>query len=244
MTHHLHRLDGDTYLASLERDGEALARAAERNLGAAVPGCPGWDVEQLVWHTGGVHRFWGTIARERLQDPQQVTRPDRPSQDGLIAWYRDNLALTVDALRSTDPATPVWTWAPEHDVAWIRRRMAQETAVHSWDAISASQTPPPVDGALAVDGIDEFLEFFVSGTDKAPDLTVHLHATDADGEWLVEVKDGKLDVRHEHAKGDAAVRGSASNLLLLLWRRIPEAEVEVLGDRAALFAFLQASDLT
>ena len=122
--------------------------------------------------------------------------------------------------------------------------MAHETAVHSWDAISASQDPPAIDGALAVDGIDEFLEFFVTATEKVADVTVHLHATDVDGEWFVQVKEGRMSVRHEHAKGDVAVRGTASNLLLLLWGRIPEAEVEVLGDRAALFGFLQAADLT
>ena len=244
MTDNSHRLDGQTYLASLERDGMALADAAEGNLDAAVPGCPGWDVEELVWHTGGVLHFWGTIARDRLQNPDEVARPERPSRDGVVAWYRDTLARTVDSLRTTDPDTSVWTWTSERDVAWIRRRMAHETAVHSWDAISATRTPPPIDGALAVDGIDEFLEFFVTEAEKVADVSVHLHSTDVDGEWLVAVRNGKLEVRHEHAKGDVAVRGSASNLLLLLWGRIPEAEVEVHGDRAALFGFLQAADLT
>ena len=244
MTHGSHRLEGEAYLASLERDGAVLADAAEGNLDAAVPGCPGWDVDELVWHTGGVHYFWGTIARDHLQDPNQVERPQRPSRDEVISWYRTNLARTVDALRSTDPTTSVWTWTSEKDVAWIRRRMAHETAIHSWDALSATRTPPEIATAIAIDGIDEFLEFFVTEPGKVADASVHLHATDGDGEWFVEVKDGELHVRHEHAKGDVAVRGIASNLLLLLWGRIPEADVEVHGDRSALFRFLEAADLT
>lgn len=243
MTDHGRRLDPERYLSALESDGEALARAAETDLDADVPGCPGWNLEELVWHTGGVYWFWGSIAGGRLQDPGRVERPKRPSRDELLDWYRTTHARLVDALRSGEPTADVWTWTAEHSLAWIRRRMAHETAVHAWDARSAVETPSPIERDLAVDGIDEFLEFFVTNSADVGDVGVHLHATDADGEWLAVVRDGKLDVRHEHAKGDVAVRGTASNLLLLLWGRIPEADVEVHGDRAALFRFLRAADL-
>ncbi len=39
-----------------------------------------------------------------------------------------------------------------------------------------------------------------------------------------------LSVTHEHGKGDCAVRGSASDLLLYLWTRKPAADLEVFGD--------------
>ena len=32
---------------------------------------------------------------------------------------------------------------------------------------------------------------------------------------------GGYDVTREHAKGDAAMRGAAADLLLVLWRRLP-----------------------
>src|SRR5687768_15499418 len=100
-----HRLQGDAYLTSLESDGERLARVAEGRLGKEVPTCPGWDVAELVWHTGGVHRFWSAIAREALQDPHLVERPSRPPNDELIDWYLAGLAELIDTLRSADPAT-------------------------------------------------------------------------------------------------------------------------------------------
>jgi uncharacterized protein (TIGR03083 family) len=243
MTHHTHRLDDARYLASLEADGLELARFAERDLDAMVPGCPGWTVEDLVWHMGSVHHRWGTIARDRVQDPQTLDRPHRPPRNELLAWYRDTLARAVDALRSADPTTPVWTWTSERNVGWIRRRMAHETAIHAWDAASATTTPSPIEVGLAVDGIDEFFESFTTETADASDVSVHLHASDAAGEWLVVIEEGKLRMSHEHAKADAALRGTASNLLLLLWGRIPEAEVEVHGDRAALFKLLEVADL-
>jgi uncharacterized protein (TIGR03083 family) len=242
------RLRGERYLASLGRDGEALAAASEGNLDARVPGCPGWDVADLVWHTGGVHHFWGSIARGALQDPEKVERPERPSRDRLITWYRDTLTATESALKTADPSAPVWTWTLEKDVAWIRRRMAQETAVHRWDAESATGRQRPIDVDIAVDGVDEYLEFFIQDAlDEAgssPDLSVHLHATDVEGEWIARTSNNRLEVRRAHEKGDAAVRAPASQLLLFLWGRIPESDVEVHGDRAALVAFLQLADLS
>jgi uncharacterized protein (TIGR03083 family) len=244
MTQGRHRLNGSRYIALVEEKGEELARAAEKDLDAAVPGCPGWSVDDLVWHTGEVHFFWATIAREQLQDPKLVVRPERPPKDEVVGWYRSNLGRLIEALTSSDPAASVWTWTSEKNIAWIRRRMAHETAVHAWDARSATETPPPIDRDLAVDGIDEFLEYFVTEPGAVNDVSVHLHTTDAEGEWMAEIAAERLEVRREHARADVAVRGDASSLLLLLWGRVPEAEVEVHGDRAALFRFLEAADLS
>ena len=41
-------------------------------------------------------------------------------------------------------------------------------------------------------------------------------------------------ITREHAKGDVAVRGGASDLLLFLWHRIPADRLEVFGDPALL----------
>jgi uncharacterized protein (TIGR03083 family) len=240
------RLDAERYLSCLEEDGIALASASEGVLQAAVPGCPAWSVADLVWHVAEVHHFWGSIARRRLQSPEEVERPERPTDPELLEWYRTNLNATVESLREADPASEVWSWSPEKNVAWIRRRMAHETAVHRWDAQSAGGTPQPIAPDVAVDGIDEYLEFFIEEalSRKTADVTVHLHANDVEGEWFIEVNNGGLTARRAHEKGDVAVRGRASDILLLLWGRLPEANVEVHGDRAALFAFLQLADLS
>ena len=48
---------------------------------------------------------------------------------------------------------------------------------------------PPIDPALGVDAINELLTVFVPafGADRTPGdgRTVHLHATDVEGEWLI-----------------------------------------------------------
>jgi uncharacterized protein (TIGR03083 family) len=240
-------MDRASYLASLAADSAAFYAAVDATaLDAAVPCCPGWTVADLVYHLGEVHHFWGEVVARRLSAPD-VDEPERPPDDALVAWAKEQTDRLQEALAATDPATPVWTWSTQKDVGFIQRRMAQETAVHRWDAQSASGTPTAVDQALSVDGIDEFLTYFLPGPgDERPALdgSVHLHVTDGDGEWLVrESDDSGLVVTPEHAKGDAAVRGPASDVLLVLWRRRPLAEVEVLGDAAVAERFVALAEL-
>ena len=64
--------------------------------------------------------------------------------------------------------------------------------------------------------------------------TIHLHCTDGEGEWLVRLAPGGVNVVNEHAKGDVAARGAASDLLLMMWGRVPVTQVEVFGDASLL----------
>jgi uncharacterized protein (TIGR03083 family) len=229
-------VDRTGHLSALRRDGEALANAAEGALALPVPTCPGWSVADLVWHVGRVHYFWREIAERRLTEPDAVERPARPADSELIAWYRAGLGHLLAVLEGLDPATPVWTWAEPHDVGFIVRRMAIETAVHRWDGDHAVGSAQPIEAELASDGIDEFLEHFdVSRKADAAPLggSVHLHCTDVAGEWIVrEDAGGAVTVERRHEKGDAAMRGTASDLLLVLWRRVGLAAIDVVGDAA------------
>ena len=227
------------------RDGEGLAAAASAAPGAAVRSCPGWDMNDLVWHVAGVFYFWGRIAETRAQDWKEVVEPERPADGELLPYYREQLARVLDVLRDADPATEVWTWAPQKNVAFIQRRMAQETAVHRWDAEAAAGREFAIEPRLASDGIAEFFDFFTSDGegDERLDGTVHLHCTDTQGEWLVREDGDHLVVTPEHAKGDAAIRGPASNLLLALWRRVPLETLEVIGDGAVAARLIARTNL-
>jgi uncharacterized protein (TIGR03083 family) len=239
-------MDRADHLAALRRDGETFADAcAAAGLDAPVTSCPGWDVADLLWHLAEVHQFWGTVVRDQLSSWEAYAEPERPADDQLLDSYRAGLAQLIDTLTTTDGSTPVWTWSNDHSAAWVVRRMAQETAVHCWDAEQAAGRPQPIEARLASDGIDEFLVHFSAG---APDPvpvggTVHLHCTDVAGEWLVVPGpggEGAADfvVTREHAKGDCALRGAASDLLLALWRRHGLDTVDVVGDREVAERFV------
>ena len=118
-----------------------------------------WVPSPRTW--AAVHRW----ARSALTQP----RPDERSDDGpgpgvdLRTWFDDGARALVATLRSTDPATECWTFGPRPRTAafWFRRQ-AHETAMHAWDAARArTDTPPPFDLDLALDGVDELVTMFV-----------------------------------------------------------------------------------
>lgn len=230
-------------LAALRLEGAELARRAEGGLDAPVRSCPEWNVWDVVEHTGSVHR-WVTAIVASGERPRRRDLPGGPPGDAVVGWYREGLDTLVAALAAGDPGREVWTFAVTSPptVAWWIRRMAQETAMHRWDAEAATADPGgsgPAAGfapAFAADGIAEHLVDFLPDAGRG-DLagltgTLHLHATDTDCEWLVDL--GTRAARPEHAKAGTALRGPASDLLLWLWNRQPAAgHLEVLGDAAA-----------
>ena len=231
-------MDNSQYLAAIERDGRAFATSCTRTPnGARIESCPEWDVADLLHHLAEVHHFWRTIVETRASTPKGVKPLPRPeTEDELLALYSAGLEQLVAVLRETDPATPVWTWAAQKDVAFVIRRQAQETAVHRWDADLAAKgrgQRPVLEPELASDGIDEFLEHMINNPADGATVggTVHIHCTDVRGEWLVTPTAEALVTTREHAKGDVAIRGTASDLNLVMWRRTPLSAVEVIGDR-------------
>jgi uncharacterized protein (TIGR03083 family) len=230
----------EDYIAALRRDSARLAEAAA-DLTLPVPGCPEWTVADLVWHTGRVHDFWRQMASGG--EPDKRVEPERPVDAELVEWFASGAEATAGVLSGIDPKTPAWTWSTQHDAAFIQRRMAQETAVHAWDALAAAGRDEPVERELAVDGVDELLTFMLPATPPEGLGSVHLHTTDGPGEWLIVAEKDGWVVTREHAKGDVAVRATASDLLLLLWRRKGQVVTQVFGDEEVLGRFLSAAKL-
>jgi uncharacterized protein (TIGR03083 family) len=235
------------YVSAILEEFDALAQAAALDLTAQVPSCPDWTTSDLVYHVGDVYWTWRAVVEGRRAEGSTGEFAPRPTDAELVDWATQEAQQLAHLLANTDPHTRVWTWAPQKDVAFVQRRMAQETAVHRVDAEIAAGFRRPIAPDLAADGIDEFLEFFLPDEPEAlvgPGESVHLHATDSGDEWLVRVGDGTVTAEREHAKGDVAARAAVSDLLLLLWRRVAPADVEVLGDGAALERFVARTTLT
>jgi len=231
-----------TYLPTLLSAGAELAARAEGNLSVAVPMCPEWTMGDLVWHVTQVHSFWNQIAQTGLAGPENVMRCEAPDHSELLSVYSAGVATLAHTLEHALDSDACWTWVGPRDVAWIIRRMAHETAVHAWDAANALGNPVPLDAELASDGIDEFVHVMIPHAAKNTEAlhgSVHIHCTDVAGEWLVVPQlDGELFVTREHAKGDCAIRGSASDINVALWRRLPQSSLEVIGNADVAAQFL------
>ncbi|HWE56615.1 MAG TPA: maleylpyruvate isomerase family mycothiol-dependent enzyme [Acidimicrobiales bacterium] len=242
-------IDTGSHLSALAADSQAFADLAEGGLDRAVPTCPDWKVADLVGHLGGVYS-WVILAVEGGGERPARSRERAPEDPGaLTGWFRGRRDAVIDALTSRPPEDPAWVFlkgGSTADVAWWRRRQAQETAIHLYDMESAVGTPGAIDPELAADGIDEILTVFVAnypGGRQAAGLdgTLHVHCTDAEGEWMLSFGPSGTEVRREHGKADTAVRGPASDLYLWLWNRVPLAteSLEVFGRRSVAEAWTE-----
>ena len=240
----------DDYLAHLAHDGGRMADLARGDLDAPVPTCPEWNLKDLLEHTGQVHRWQTEACRVDAGGFPDVTTMQATPADGqsLAEWFQEGVDAAVATMQAVGPGEPRWTWAKPQggDTSdWYFRRVAQETLVHRIDAELAAGDVSDVDATLAADGIAEMFEVFVPLTGGRPvggtGETVHLHATDADSEWLVTLQPDRIDAARGHAKGDAALRGAARDLLLTVWGRDPFDDVEHLGDDAVITTFTAAT---
>lgn len=245
----------DLWLAAIRADGPALHTACEEvattpdGLATAVPSCPGWTMLDLIHHLGTQYR------RVRSHMSRGVTsRPDEdegsggaaveelPTGRAAIQWWADELQELLTLLEAVDPHLPAWNWAPQSKQAGFwHRRMAHETAVHRWDAQTAAGQVEPIEAKLAADGVAEVLDTLLpAGRRRGPtDLTgvVRLAASDVSNEWFVRLRgegvalldtDTWLDHDDHHAR--AFARGTASDLLLALFGRVPFTVLEISGE--------------
>jgi uncharacterized protein (TIGR03083 family) len=240
-------METNEFIVALDRDSAAFIDAcAVAGLTMPVPSCPDWNVADLLWHLTEVHDFWRTVVAEQLTSWEGYEEQPRPVDGGIADMYRRGRVALLKTLSEADPATPNWTWSSDKTAGFVIRRMAQETAVHLWDASDAAGLANPIEPTLASDGIDEFLAYFLpDAVEGAQPIggSVHLHCGDVAGEWTVREGDDGFVVVREHSKGDCAIRGSASDILLALWRRQPLSVCDVVGDADVAARFVAHSSL-
>ncbi|MCP5029285.1 MAG: maleylpyruvate isomerase family mycothiol-dependent enzyme [Actinomycetia bacterium] len=232
-------MDPRTLLEHLATEGGRIATTTIAQLATEVPSMPGWSVGRLVGHVGFVNELAAADGAGRGEPTDRSALPMPPKDETVAAYYATSLNRAQEVLGALDPAAECSTWNGTQTVGWWIRRLAHETAMHRWDIENALGKPTPIDAPLAVDGVDEIFDLFTGSrfdTDAfAPSgETVHLHATDIDGEWLATFTPEGVTCEHTHAKGDVAVRGPASDLLLTLWSRRDLNGLEVFGDRTLI----------
>jgi uncharacterized protein (TIGR03083 family) len=233
----------------LDREGHLLLDVARTDPAADVPSCPDFDMAKLVRHVDFVYRRVGVAVAGTTDTPfrRDEALPAPVPVDQALAAFPADLSALVAALRSADPDRPTWTMtAPEGHVAFWLRRAGHETTVHRVDAQQAAGIPvDPVGAEQALDGVAELLELASArwAGEVAQPVTVHLHATDAEGEWLVRFGPDGMVVEAGHATGDAAVRGPVSDLYLWLWGRLPATTLEVFGDTDAVDRLRDAASI-
>ncbi|NUU20218.1 MAG: maleylpyruvate isomerase family mycothiol-dependent enzyme [Streptomycetaceae bacterium] len=255
-----HRTYCDLFVEQADRLAEITQHA---DLAAEVPTCPGWTLGKLLKHVGIAHVWSAANVRAGAAPEAVVARsldlglPEDPAD--MPAWLAAGARRSADYLREVEPDAPAWTFGPDKNARFWSRRMLHETLVHRIDAELALGNTPGVAPGVAVDAIDELLTVLPGNlrlrpADAGPQgagETLHVHTSGGElpGEWTITLTPDGYTWDRGHAKGDAALRGDATGVLLAMHRRVTVDEaiagggVEVFGDRAVLDRWLAATAL-
>jgi uncharacterized protein (TIGR03083 family) len=252
------------YLNHLAHESARFAesiRAASPD--AAVPSCPDWTADDLLWHLAEVQWFWGTIVREGLSDPSPAEdlKPARPADRPALEGFYERASRDLQEILASKPShAHAWTWSSEQTVGFIRRRQAHEALIHRVDAELTAGNRTPMDTNLSADGVDEVLRIMYGGAppwgtftaDK--DKTVRVLTTDTGDSWLLTLGrfggvdpddntsyEDEPDLRvAESDSGErsaATLSGKAADLNCWLWHRPALQPVERSGDHDVLAQF-------
>lgn len=241
-------LTRDDYLHTLRNEASLLAELDPEHLTLPLPHIDGWTVHDVVGHTGWVCRWVSlSVTADPEDPPERALVPEPPAGADVIPWFEESVRLGLEALEATDADRLVPTFTGPQPASWWVRRMAHEVAMHRWDAQASYTSPEPIDPDIARDGIAEILEIFAPARLQFDLLqgsgeTIHLHATDIDhGEWLLTLQADRIDWEAGHIKADVAAKGPVSDLLLLLWSRLPPSRLDTFGDATLLDRWQQAA---
>ena len=237
-----------------EQSAALLAAASTTELDAPVPSCPAWTVRDLVSHHGDVLRGWTAVVSAGaadgppawMADENEPRGPWDPMGEEWQPWYvaaHRGFRAAVEAAGDDGPAWSWWQAVAPVTAGSIARHQVQEACVHRWDAQLAAGLPTdPLPEDAAADGVAEFMQICLPAEPwpwTGPDTTVAIRAEGQPG-WLLTGSGGVITAAplDDDVEPTATVSGSPSDVVLMLYERIPLSALEVTGDRDAAAALL------
>ncbi|MFF3863438.1 maleylpyruvate isomerase N-terminal domain-containing protein [Streptomyces sp. NPDC002209] len=173
--------------------------------------------------------------------PKPEGEPNRgPVPEALTEWFAQGARQLEALFAELGPDVLVWTWSADSGDRtsgfWLRMQTI-ELAVHRWDAQSATGAPEPVAAAIAADAVPQTFEAMapfrraVAGAPAGAGERYRFRRTDGPESWTVTFSGERVLVGHAVTDPvDVEAAGTASDLMLFLWRRIPSTDLAVTGD--------------
>ncbi|MCF2527834.1 maleylpyruvate isomerase family mycothiol-dependent enzyme [Yinghuangia soli] len=230
------------------------AVAAAPSLDAQVPTCPDWTLSDLIRHIGEGRHAWAATVAAGPKATAKSTAAGAPPAPGdpesIQAWLAASTHALLDALREAGPDRGCWMWWGDsqspptcHAVA---RHQLQELAVHTYDAQLTAGAPQSLPAEVALDGVEDFLSTCCSTSSPWPHKATafDFHAAEGRSWRLTADATGARYTRNPTADDPApgvSVHGSAGDLVLFMYDRIPLTSLRVDGD-SGLIDLLRAWD--
>jgi uncharacterized protein (TIGR03083 family) len=233
----------DDAVAAIGAESRRLSDVvALADLDARVPTTPKWSVRDLAHHIGTVQWYWAENVRAKNPAERSGgSLTSLPLDSDLLAWLGWCTYSLISALRAAGPESPSWAWWGDptpHTAGAVARHQAQEAAVHRWDAEGAVGSSAPLPAELATDGVPEFIEVMVGPDVVALRGAVTLHAVDTGASWNV----GPDPSGAGGSSRTAELHATASDLVLMLYRRLAVPDTDVDGDPMLVASLLSLAD--
>ncbi|TVL90545.1 maleylpyruvate isomerase family mycothiol-dependent enzyme [Streptomyces sp. SAJ15] len=180
-----------------------------------------------------------------------------PVPVSLIDWFAGGAAVLESLFTTRDLSEEVWTYGRDRSIGFWLLTQTIETAVHRWDAEGAIGTPQPMPTGLATAAVGHTFEVMAParrqwlGAPAGAGERFGFRQSDGPGRWTVCFEGDEIrlaggphglgdtpdtpDAADAHDTCDVELTGTASDLMLFLWRRVPAERLDaVAGDRAVL----------
>lgn len=237
------QLSPQRYFELIDSDTDRLVAMGQRGLKAAVPGCPGWDVGEVVWHVATVYEHKiRVMADNAFPEAWPPTWDFRDDEE--IAFLQSAKARLFEEFARHEIGEQTQTFGADTTIAFWARRMACEIAIHRYDGEQAHDDTTPIPADIAIDGIDEMLHVMLAGpwwkervqTDHPVDALVAIEA--GGHRWVCDVQRASVTVTPDApAPAVAMIVGDPEAVFLWMWGRVGDDAVAFSGDQTIALEF-------
>ena len=240
-------LSRETYISYLTADYARLL-ACLPNEPVAVPSCPGWSTSDLAKHMGHVYLGQAYVGETGVKAEAKEHLAPYARTDDVLEFMGWGFAAIIKALDLARPERKTWSWHhSDNTVDFWFRRMAHETVIHRIDAELACDSVTTIPEDLALDGVDEVLDFLplLGSWEGAPNQAFGIVSISALGpkqtmHWDIEFTAdyatvSKAEIVNPRAR--LTISGTPEAMDLYLWGRInsSDSRITISGDGEADF---------
>ena len=235
-------LSRQTYISYLNADYARLL-ACLPNEPVAVPSCPGWTTNDLAKHMGHVYLGQAYVVETGVKAEAKEHLAPYARTDDVLEFMGWGFAAIIKALDLARPERKTWSWHhSDNTVDFWFRRMAHETVIHRIDAELACNLVTTIPEDLALDGVDEVLDFLplLGSWEGAPNQAFGIVSISALGSkqtmhWDIEFTAdyatvSKAEIVNPRAR--LTISGTPEAMDLYLWGRInsSDSRITITGD--------------